>query len=56
MSIPLHWLGMIIIIPFTVPRSHQGGAAVIEEDSKPEEQERNVPVIDVESQEVEGIC
>lgn len=56
MLIPLHWLAMIIITPFTVPKSHQGGAAVIEEDSKPDEQERNVPVIDVESQEVEGIC
>lgn len=39
---------------FTVPKSHQRGVAVVEEDSEPEEQEKNVPIIDSASREVEG--
>lgn len=45
---------IVTIIPFTVPKSHQRGVAVVEEDSEPEEQEKNVPIIDSASREVEG--
>ena len=37
-----------------MPKSHQRGVAVVEEDSEPEEQEKNVPIIDSASREVEG--
>lgn len=37
-----------------MPKSHQQGVAVVEEDSEPEEQEKNLPIIDSTSQEVEG--